>query len=1774
MNGEYIFNLEITDELGNTANDEVSVIVLSENSSIWLEAECAEVGSGWNIVSDNDVSEEQYLSATSANNYYSTAPTDSNEWITFNFSAEAGNYSMFALINTPNDSDDSFWVRANGGNWINWNGLLRTGFSWRQLHDSDANEDLVDMVLLDGNNTIDIAIRENGTAVDKIYLTTTNNSPTGLGLQANNCEVTDTLPEAEAGDNVLLTLPDDTTTLTGLGNDPDGGLVTYLWTQLSGPENATLSGETTSALTVGTLIEGTYVFDFAVSDEEGNTTNDQVSIVVEAAFVDTNIWLEAECAVIGSGWSIVSDEDVSEGEYVNATSGSNFYSSAPTNTESYVSFNFSANEGIYFFYALINTPNTNNDSFWVRANRGSWIKWNDLLQQGFTWRQLHDSDSNSALVSFNLTEGENTLDIAIRENGASIDKIYLTETQTSPTGLGISGTNCGPIDAEPIANAGQDITVTLPILSTLISGNGTDPDGGEVTYLWSQISGPNIASLSNTTEANLTVDNLIEGEYTFSLEIKDEFDVTVSDEMSLSVIASGDIWLEAECAVVGSQWTIIDDSNVAGNQYISASSSENYFSNAPNDDSLISSIIFDAKAGNYDLYARASTLSTDNDSFWFRLNNGDWFNWNNINPNSTSFIWNKLNDDQSNSVVSLALIEGTNTIDFAIRESGAALDKIYLTNNGGLPSGFGNISTNCGPIDIIPLADAGDAVKLTLPNNSTTIKGSGYDPDGGSVTYSWMINSAPLGGSFTGTDTPTLTMENLIEGVYHLNLNVTDDENNVVIDDVYVIVSSTLENITPLVNAGEDVNVSSPVQSVILEGNGSDPDGGEIVYSWSQTSGPDGVLLTGSDTANLTLDNLIEGTYVFQLDIIDDEGDLSFDEVNVLVGAFTSNEDLLPYVNAGSDIIIDPLSFTSTTITGIGNDPDGGDVTFQWLQIEGTTTSINGASNTANLEISNLEEGEYIYSLSITDNEGNTVTDYINVSVQLSNDIWLEAECANIGYLWNQITDENVSNGKYVVAPDGENFQEAPENEYSRISFNFTAAEGTYNLFALVDAPTGANDSFYVRVNNGTWINWNGFSNINGFTWNQLRNSNEAEAFVKINLETGYNTVEFAHRESGVALDKIYLTKSNNIPNGQGGKDFTCTSPIIKAYFNETSNILESYGGSVQISLEALENRGSGAIERLDYVLNNSALTTYTDSFTVNSQGANHLTVFAENSNGNISQREFEFIIIPLSGAEIQIENMTKVPGTDRGFPANDYYSFHRTENAGDTKVHDTNTMRLNNTGTANLIITELNLSNSNRFRYQIIDDQGTVIQLPITITPGSYSDVTITFTANNPTKELFKESIEIKSNADNAIISTATLHGAFMVQPDSTEEIDAQQILDVFGFQTSMLSVVNDEGTITPPNPVPYQPSSTFPLANNVNEGYEGDLVLANSFVQADPNKPVIAMQIAAFHGGPVGHGANFQALDNEDRVGGINYFHNAEWYQTILPQRSNIISADQATTIDEPFEIVIQRYPSTGGNNFAGDRPDVLGTRLYKVIDHNGNVIPNEYIGIQDFVGGGCNGNGSNNCDFQDNVHYFINIRPSELPVGNTIDELVKSTNESFQIDLNSYFDIGYPGNSLNYSATTNTGTNLPNWMGINAITGEFHGTTLNNAGFYTVLFNATDSNGFIANTSLDIRVLEDGTIVTSKTITQTKQSNSLLLYPNPASVSTTLGFEMQTHIETIQIFDITGKLIKTIAGGLVDKYGTPIDIKELSTGIYYVKTKDTLGNVYEQKMLIERN
>ena len=47
-------------------------------------------------------------------------------------------------------------------------------------------------------------------------------------------------PTANAGNNITLTLPTNSTTLTGSGSDADGTIASYAWSRVSGPTTFTL----------------------------------------------------------------------------------------------------------------------------------------------------------------------------------------------------------------------------------------------------------------------------------------------------------------------------------------------------------------------------------------------------------------------------------------------------------------------------------------------------------------------------------------------------------------------------------------------------------------------------------------------------------------------------------------------------------------------------------------------------------------------------------------------------------------------------------------------------------------------------------------------------------------------------------------------------------------------------------------------------------------------------------------------------------------------------------------------------------------------------------------------------------------------------------------------------------------------------------------------------------------------------------------------------------------------------------------------------------------------------------------------------------------------------------------------------------------------------------------------------------------------------------------------------------------------------------------------
>ncbi len=90
-------------------------------------------------------------------------------------------------------------------------------------------------------------------------------------------------------------------------------------------------------------------------------------------------------------------------------------------------------------------------------------------------------------------------------------------------------------DIDPIANAGADQTIELPTNSVLLSGSGSDPDGGTITgYQWTKLSGPS-ATLSGASTSTLTASNLLEGSYTFRLTVTDDEGDTASDDVMVLV---------------------------------------------------------------------------------------------------------------------------------------------------------------------------------------------------------------------------------------------------------------------------------------------------------------------------------------------------------------------------------------------------------------------------------------------------------------------------------------------------------------------------------------------------------------------------------------------------------------------------------------------------------------------------------------------------------------------------------------------------------------------------------------------------------------------------------------------------------------------------------------------------------------------------------------------------------------------------------------------------------------------------------------------------------------------------------------------------------------------------------------------------------------------------------------------------------------------------------------------------------------------------------------
>lgn len=286
--------------------------------------------------------------------------------------------------------------------------------------------------------------------------------------------------------------------------------------------------------------------------------------------------------------------------------------------------------------------------------------------------------------------------------------------------------------------------------------------------------------------------------------------------------------------------------------------------------------------------------------------------------------------------------------------------------------------------DINPVAMAGD--DQIVDELSTVYLNGSESLDNVSIdAYSWIVVSGP---SVTLIDPDTATPEFIgpdvaFEETVFLELTVTDNDGNTNSDEISILIRDlTAANLPPIADAGSDQNTIENSEVNLDASNSTDPDGSLVSYSWTQLTTPT-LSLNNDNTAtpNFIAPELNENKiFTFQVEVTDDEGASTLDTVNIKVIDISPN--IPPLAYAGDDLSIVENTFV-TLIGSLSSDLDGSIVAYSWTQLTTPAVTLNNA-NTANPDFIAPELNEnqiFTFQLEVTDNEGASATDTIDVQI-------------------------------------------------------------------------------------------------------------------------------------------------------------------------------------------------------------------------------------------------------------------------------------------------------------------------------------------------------------------------------------------------------------------------------------------------------------------------------------------------------------------------------------------------------------------------------------------------------------------------------------------------------------------------------------------------------------------------------------------------------------------------------------------------------------------------
>ncbi len=89
-----------------------------------------------------------------------------------------------------------------------------------------------------------------------------------------------------------------------------------------------------------------------------------------------------------------------------------------------------------------------------------------------------------------------------------------------------------------------------------------------------------------------------------------------------------------------------------------------------------------------------------------------------------------------------------------------------------------------------------------------------------------------------------------------------------------------------------------------------------------------------------------------------------------------------------------------------------------------------------------------------------------------------------------------------------------------------------------------------------------------------------------------------------------------------------------------------------------------------------------------------------------------------------------------------------------------------------------------------------------------------------------------------------------------------------------------------------------------------------------------------------------------------------------------------------------------------------------------------------------------------------------------------------------------------------------------------------------------------------------------------TTAKTAGRMRMYPNPAIDRTTVSFPEPVKLTEFFVYDVTGRLVKTIASETAeDIESIELSVYDLPIGTYFLRTTDTKGKGFQQRLIIEK-